>query len=214
MKQQWAPAELIDHWTLTPEERQLVTTASKTDYNQLGCAVLFKSFQLHGKFPQRKQDIPPVIVEHVAQQLRVQVSQFERYDFRKLAAKRHRGHIRRFLHVRRGTVADANAVSHWFEVQNQLLEDHNLDRLQEVVYERYKELNIEPPLPKRVDRLIRSAVRSADEWLYAKILSRLLPETQKKLDGLLGENVSSGSNSPLSDLKNEAGAATPGLTHL
>jgi TnpA family transposase len=76
------------------------------------------------------------------------------------------------------------------------------------VYERYKELKIEPPLPKRIDRLIRSAVRSADERLYAKILSRLRPETQKKLDSLLGENVSPGSNSPLSDLKSEAGAAT------
>jgi DNA-binding cell septation regulator SpoVG len=208
MKQVWAPAELIDHWTLTPEEIQLVTKVSKTDSNQLGCAVLLKAFQLHGKFPQRKQDIPQIIVGHVAQQLRVQASQFERYDFRKLAAKRHRGHIRRFLHVRRGTVADANAVFHWLEAQNHLLEDHNRDRLQEVVYERYKELNIEPPLPKRVDRLIGSALRSADERLYAKILSRLRPETQKKLDGLLGENVSSGSNSPLSDLKGEAGAAT------
>jgi hypothetical protein len=80
MKQVWAPAELIDHWTLAPEEIHLVTTVSKTDYNQLGCAVLLKSFQLHGKFPQRKHDIPQIIVEHVAQQLRVQAGQFERYD--------------------------------------------------------------------------------------------------------------------------------------
>jgi Domain of unknown function (DUF4158) len=143
-----------EHWTLIPEEIQLVTKVSKTESNQLECAVLLKAFQLHGKFPQRKQDIPQIIVGHVAQQLRAQTSQFERYDFRKLAAKRHRGHIRRFLHVRRGTVADANAVFHWLEAQNHLLEDHNRDRLQEVVHERYKELNIEPPLPKRVDRLI------------------------------------------------------------
>jgi hypothetical protein len=99
-------------------------------------------------------------------------------------------------------------VFRWLEAQSQMLEDHNLDRLKEVVYERYMELKIEPPLPKRVDRLIRSAVRLADERLYAKILSRLTPEVQKKLDGLLDETVSHGSNSLLSDLKSEAGAAT------
>ena len=52
MKQQWAPQELIDHWTLTREEIRFVTTVSKTGYNQVGCAVLLKCFQMQGKFSQ------------------------------------------------------------------------------------------------------------------------------------------------------------------
>jgi len=66
----------------------------------------------------------------------------------------------------------------WLLTHDQLLEEHNYDRLKEIVYERYKELKIQPPQPKRVERLIRSAVRSADERLYGRVLSRLTSEVQ------------------------------------
>ncbi len=62
MKQRWAPDELINYWTLTPEETNLVNNTSKTDYNRIGCAVLLKHFQIEGKFPHRKQDIPDAVV--------------------------------------------------------------------------------------------------------------------------------------------------------
>ena len=77
MKQQWAPQELIDHWTLTAEEMALVRNISQTDYNQCGYALMFKCFQREGKFPQRKQDIPPVVAEQIAQQLHVPETLFE-----------------------------------------------------------------------------------------------------------------------------------------
>src|SRR5687768_3313198 len=99
-------------------------------------------------------------------------------------------------------------IAVWIATHDQLLEEHNVDRLKEIVYERYKELKIEPPLPQRVERLVRSAVRSADEGLYRKILSQLTLEVQGKLDVLLSENARSGNASLLSDLKSEAGAAT------
>jgi len=67
MKQQWKTDELIDHWTLTHEEIILVQNISQIDYNRLGYGLLFKYFQREGKFPQRKQDIPRLIVEHIAQ---------------------------------------------------------------------------------------------------------------------------------------------------
>lgn len=76
------------------------------------------------------------------------------------------------------------------------------------MYERYKELKIEPPEPKRIERLVHSAVHLADERLYTKILQRLSPETQEKLEALLYENRPLGNTSLFSDLKNEAGTST------
>jgi TnpA family transposase len=107
-----------------------------------------------------------------------------------------------------GTIADAKTVLTWLLTHDQLLEEHNLDRLKGVVYEQYKELKIEPPEQKQIERLIHSAVRTADERLHKKILERLTPETQEKLDALLNENCPSGNISLLSNLKNEAGTAT------
>jgi TnpA family transposase len=207
MKQQWAPQELIDHWTLTDPEKTLANQYH-TDPNRIASALLLKFFQREGKFPQRKQDIPRVIVEHIAQQLHLETTVFSSYKWGKGTIDRHRSQIRKFLDVRMGTVADANTMVQWLEGQSQLLEEHNFDRLKEIVYERYKELKVEPPQAKRIERLVRSAVRSADQRLYGKILSQLTPEVQGKLDILLSENAHSGNDPLLSDLKSEAGAAT------
>ena len=207
MKQQWAPQELIDHWILTDTEMILINKYH-TNSNKLGCALLLKYFQHEGKFPQRKQDIPRVIVEHVAHLLKLDITLFDNYKWEKGTIDRHRSQIRIFLGIRIGTVADANAVLTWLETQSQSLEEHNFDLLKEVVYERYKELKIEPPEPQRIERLVHSAVRSADERLYKRILERLMPETQEKLEALLNENSPYENTSLLSNLKNEAGTAT------
>ena len=189
MKQIWAPQELIDYWILTPEEILFIKSISQTAYNQLGCALLLKCFQNEGKFPQRKQDIPSGIVEHVSQQLHISRGTFAAYQLQERSGRRHQLRIRQFLQFRVGTVSDAKRVLHWLLTHDQLLEEHNFDRLKEIVYERYKELKIQPPLGKRVERLVRSAVRTADERLYKKVVNRLTPTALAKLDGLLTENI-------------------------
>jgi hypothetical protein len=81
--------------------------------------------------------------------------------------------------------------------------------LKEIVYERYKELKIEPPQPGRIDRIIRSAVNSVDEQFYTITLKKLQAETLEKLDALLTTNDCIAENtSPLFTLKSETGAAT------
>jgi TnpA family transposase len=207
MKQEWTPQEIVDHWMLTDMEMILINK-HHADSNKLGFALLLKYFQREGKFPQRKKDIPRVIVEHIAHQLHLEITLFDNYKWEQGTIDRHRSQIRIFLGIRIGTVADANAVLTWLETQSQLLEEHNFDRLKEVVYERYKELKIEPPEPKRIERLVHSAVRTADERLYTKILQKLSPEIQEKLEAILYENSPLGNTSLFSDLKNEAGTST------
>ncbi len=84
MKQQWAPQELIDHWMLTDAEKILVNTYH-TDPNKVACALLLKYFQREGRFPQRKQDMPRVIVEHIAQQFHLATTVFDSYRWEPLS---------------------------------------------------------------------------------------------------------------------------------
>lgn len=58
MKRQWTNEELVEHWTLSPKELDLIGD-SKTDHNLLGAACLLKYFQHEGQFPSQKQDVPP-----------------------------------------------------------------------------------------------------------------------------------------------------------
>lgn len=102
MKQQWTPQELIDQWTLSREELDLVNSASKTSHNRLGCAMLLKYFQAEGRFPGRKQDTPAVAVQHIAQQLSATDPLLRGYELIGRVAKRHRTKIRAFLGTNTG----------------------------------------------------------------------------------------------------------------
>ncbi len=67
MKRQWTNEELIDNFTLLPKELDLIGD-SKTDHNLLGFAMLLKYFQYEGRFPSQKQDVPSMVIVHLAQQ--------------------------------------------------------------------------------------------------------------------------------------------------
>jgi len=79
-----------------------------------------------------------------------------------------------------------------------------------VVYERYHDLKIEPPEPKSIDRLIRSAVRTADEQFYTTTTDKLSPVTRVKLDALLNPTTlpdgTTDNTSILQQLRSDAGA--------
>jgi hypothetical protein len=66
MKQDWHPEELALHWTLSESELELLGT--KTGATRLSFAILLKAFQLDGRFPDRREDVPGSIVGHLASQ--------------------------------------------------------------------------------------------------------------------------------------------------
>ena len=63
MKRDWHPNELAQHWTLSPEERELLV--NKAGATRLSCAVLPKAFQFDGHFPERRDDIAGSVVAHL-----------------------------------------------------------------------------------------------------------------------------------------------------
>ena len=70
MKHNWTLDELIDSWTLLPNELELIG-GSKADHNRLAFALLLKYFQIEGKFPRHRREIPQTAVDYVARQLKL-----------------------------------------------------------------------------------------------------------------------------------------------
>jgi Domain of unknown function (DUF4158)/Tn3 transposase DDE domain len=209
MKNQWVAQELLDHWTLTPQEITLIRSVSQTAYNQFGYGLLFKLFQREGKFPQRKQDIPTVIVEHLGRQLQVPEEALTFYSWTGRTAKRHRVHIRKRLGFGISTLAEAQQVSLWLSSHTLAGDERNMERLREVVYGRFRDLKLEPPEPKSIDRLIRSGLRTADDHFYRDTAAKLSPETLARLDALLDPALlvdgTAGQASVLQSLRSEPG---------
>ena len=72
MKRTWDIEELIEHFTLVPPELELL--GNKTGATRLGFALLLKCFQLEGRFPTARHEIPRSVVDYVAHQLKLDFS--------------------------------------------------------------------------------------------------------------------------------------------
>ena len=185
MKRHWETEELVEHWTLMPPEIEL--SANKTDATRLGFAVLLKFFQREMRFPQSAAEIPPVVVDYLAKQVKVRPDQFQTYEWRGRTIEYHRAQIRALHGIRSTSVEDANALSQWLQ-EHALQQERNYEHLKVAAYQRCRELKIEPPRPERVERLVRSAMRSHEEAFNAETgcwgVTEQKIHLSKGLDGL------------------------------
>src|SRR5215469_6464908 len=143
-----------------------------------------RSRPMKRRFPEEKQDIPPLVIVHLAQQLGVVPEKIIPYDWEGRTIKAHRAAIRAFLGVHEATLADEEALVEWL-CQEVVVEQRQEEALIASFYTRCKEQLIDPPTPDRVRRLVHTAIHRFDERLCASIMQRLSLETRSRLDALL-----------------------------
>lgn len=182
MKRQWDIEELIEHFTLVAEDEARL--ANKTGATRLGFALLLKCFQLEGKFPDAKHEIPKDVVNYVAHQLKLDASLFAQYDWEGRTIKLHRTQIREQYQFREATNADTQEMTTWL-ISTRLAADQNMEHLKVKVAERFRELKIEPPTPERVERLIQTACVTYEQQFFESVFARLPASTREQLDTLL-----------------------------
>jgi len=174
MKRQWSNDDLVAQWTLQSGELALVE--HKEGANRLGFALLLKYFQIDGRFPRHKHDLPIVAIAFVANQLDVSIDLYPAYDWDGRTIKQHRADIRIFLGVRESTLQDYDEmIAHL--IAHDLPTDHQIEHLKVRVYARFRELQIEPPMPDRVERLVRSALRTYEQQFCAAIHAQRSSDT-------------------------------------
>jgi len=190
MKRQWDEDELAEQWMLALDELALL--ANKAGPTRLGFAVLLKVFERDGRFPRSRQEVASAVVVHLAKQVGVPAEQYLQYDWRGRTIKYHRAQIRGFCGFREATVQDGEALVVWL-LEHQVPHEQRLEQLREVAYGWCRGNRLEPPTPDRLERLIRSALRTYDERLCRAVLQRLGPEGQARLDGLIAASPEDGS---------------------
>ena len=72
IKPNWDTEELIENWTLLPQELELAK--KKVGGNQIGFALLLKHFQLFAYFPEDKSSISQAIISYIASQVGVKLA--------------------------------------------------------------------------------------------------------------------------------------------
>ncbi len=182
MKRQWTPDELAEYWTLTSRDVELI--ANKTGATRLGFALLLRFFQYEGRFPPHRGDVPTAAIVYVAQQLALPPELYAQYAWTGRTLAYHRLQIRQALGFRESTDQDIEDLTAWLRAEV-LPHDHRPEHAQEAVSARCRTLHLEPPAPRRIDRLVRSALRGYEEQVHRQVLARLGPEGLAQIDRLL-----------------------------
>ena len=84
MKRTWNTEELLDHFTLLPDE--LAAVGNKSGATRLGFAILLKCFQYEGRFLRSRQEAAPEVIRFLATQVGVDAcAGYLAYPFQKRA---------------------------------------------------------------------------------------------------------------------------------
>ena len=111
MRSRWTDEELIEHWTLAPDEVSLLS--NKSGPTRLGFAVLLRFFAGEGRFPTGKAEVAGQVVSYLARQVGVPAEEYLRYDWRGRSINYHRAEVRAHFGFREATEEDADALGRW-----------------------------------------------------------------------------------------------------
>lgn len=182
VKTNWDTEELIENWTLLPQELELVK--NKVGANQIGFAVLLKFFQTFARFPTDSAEIPNVIISYIAQQLQIPSSDYCDYDWQGRSISNHRATIRKLFGFRTVKIVDEEEMVDWLKAEI-IPNEQRIEPISELVYQRWRQLQIEPPTKGRVERLVKSAIASYENNFCSSTLEKLTPSIIQKIDILL-----------------------------
>ena len=98
MQAEWEPDELIDAWTLTGNDWDLI--ANKAGVTRLGFAVMLKFYEIEGRFPAYPQEVPPAAVSYLGSLVKVDPALFAKYSWTGRSIKYRRSQIRKVYGTR------------------------------------------------------------------------------------------------------------------
>ncbi len=206
MKRHWDERELAEHWSLTHDEFEMLQ--NRTDRNRIGFAVLLKFFQIEGRFPSDRNEVPTLALDYLTSQLDVAREAFAEFELRGRSSKRGRDKIRSDLGFRRVTVDDSEQLIEWLR-HKVFPVDHKSEHLQQAALDWYRRNRIEPPTTSRMERILGSTLKAYETDFFVASYEKIPRECCVALDALLlvpEENDDAGrETSPFSVLRADPG---------
>jgi len=201
--------ELVEHFLLSPAERALVETCHG-ETNRHSVAVLLKTVQYLGYFPEDLQHVPPAIRTFIAHQLHLLWDHTADYPWQSSTRDRHLALIRQYTGGRFPTAQDKQELATWLQTQAAPHAPTEAD-LKECAYSHLRTLRIELPAERELQRMVRTALYGFFHALYHQITACLPDPVRAALDALLVVG-SDETHSGFDQLK--ADPAAPGIKHL
>ncbi len=213
MNADWQADQLERHFTLSAPERALL--GNKSGATRLGFALLLKSFQLEGHFPDYAGSVPERVVQFIAAQCGVSALLLEQLDWQGRSARLHRAEVREYLGSAPFRTRDEPALVEWLAAHATDF-DPSSESLKHAGLTHLRSLRVEAPGVDRLGRLVREAVRKREAQFVRESAGLLSVDTRLALDALVATDLSAGEDglqpvlfaarSELAVLKDDAGA--------
>ena len=155
-KMTYSHDELVEHFLLSPAEQALIATC-RSDVTRHGMAVLLKSVQYLGYFPDDFRQVPQDVKTFIAHQLHLLWDCTEHYPWRSGTHDAHLALIRQHTAFRYPTGQDKRELEQWLRTQG-AQDAPTEDELQECAYARLRTLAIELPAEQELQRIVRAAL--------------------------------------------------------
>ena len=182
MRAEWEPDELIEAWTLVKSDWDLI--ANKAGVTRLGFAVMLKFYEIEGRFPAYREEVPQAAVDYLGSLVMVEPALFAKYSWRGRTIEYHRAQIRRAYGTRPPTEADEDRWARWL-AEEMCPAETNRDRLAAALRRRCRSEKVEPPSTGQVERVVASGCRRFDDHFAATTAGRLGPVVCGRLQDLL-----------------------------
>lgn len=150
MKRHWELEDLIEHFTLMPNE------------------------------------VTKVVIDYIAKQVQVTGDLFNNYEMNSRTYYNHKVQIRKYFQFREPTAEDANLVSKWL-LNHVLYYDANTETLKEKVYNKFRELQVEPLTPERIERITKFVIFTYENQFFQDIFNKLSEKSISKMDTLIND---------------------------
>ena len=174
--------ELVDHWTLFEDERQLI--GNKTGSSRLGFALLLRFYILHGRFPRGRAEFEDETIEFVAKQVKVESTDIGFYEWEGRTNRFHKAQIRSHLGFREFVREDAAKFIDWL-VTNVCQAERHPEQVTSEFLAHCREERVEPPTDGRMERIVKSALHRAEQLLCERVVSRLGADPCERLEALV-----------------------------
>ncbi len=142
-----------------------------------------KCFQIEGRFPGTKNDIPRTALQYLAEQLNVSTNTCDNYSQKGRSAKRDRESIRTRLGFRPVTVEDSKTLVEWLRT-DVLPRDHKQEHIREAALEWCRRQKIEPPAALLLKRIVNSALNAFEKDFFLTTYKSIPHLCQTLMDAL------------------------------
>ena len=175
--------QLIEHFLLNETDHQFIT-GFRGDVNRYGVAVLLKSLQYLGYFPQDLSSVPTTVKLFIAKQLNQPGDPSPQYPWDSRTRFDHFAQIRQLSGFRFPTAADKEELSNWLS-KEAAKQATTFSSLFECAIERFRSLRIELPSIRELTRIVNSALNTFFADMYHKVTEQLNDSVRARLDELL-----------------------------